>query len=849
MSGKNILVIGHAGYIGNALTQKLLMSGYSVSGVDNFSCEQYLSDINSISALPELNRYNKLKRFNMLGRFKEYDIDVVYNYSDIYYLLRHQKFDTIVNLGHIPSAPYSMQNVMKSNEVLTNNVIGTNILLWGIKDICPNTHYLTVGSTGEYSHNLNVDIEEGNFTFEHKGRTSTECLFPRKANSIYHASKISSTYMIDYLSKMWNLKCSDLMQAVVFGSYTDELDETEIYSRLSSDECFIGRTDVMTPSGYKQIRDITKGDLVYTHLGNIKTVNKTMKRQYRGIGYKISLPYGIEFTSTENHPFYVYIRQNYKNNKLDNINWVSANDIYETSVLPKYPDNKDTFDAYDTVISKHKEGIPYYIISKETGVSYNCVRRWSNGAKPRKIIRTNTTTNNDIFFTIPRLKYITNDLVINVYSEIDYGIIKNNKVYCCNSMSDNHIHDGSKGIPNIISVDGDFCRLAGYYLAEGSISEYQINFAFDKNETVFIEDVRRILLEKFNVITTVYESKGSDGVNILGSSKILCMLFIKLFGKGCREKFIREDFMNLPDNTINELINGYWRGDGCGRTERNICNISSVSSSILKQIQYLLLRQGIISAVRFRERTQTMSFKGREKYSLDTNTFDLYVTGEACRRFFEKVCGLEPNNKKHKSDRIYSNDEYIFIPLKKIEKVNIDEYVYNMEIEDDESYLVPISAHNCYGTAINRFIVQACIGEPLTIYGDGKHQRGFISLNDSIQALMLAIENPAEEGIVQTWNQLSEWHSINDIAKMVVDVGSKLGLTVERQNIPTPRQEYTGDHYYNYVCEKLPALGYKPTRTINDEIEYTMKKVLTNLEKNPNIIPMLKNIVIPKIKF
>ena len=146
------------------------------------------------------------------------------------------------------------------------------------------------------------------------------------------------------------------------------------------------------------------------------------------------------------------------------------------------------------------------------------------------------------------------------------------------------------------------------------------------------------------------------------------------------------------------------------------------------------------------------------------------------------------------------------------------------------------------GTVLNRFIVQAVLGIPLTIYGEGKHKRGFISLNDSVQALTLAVMNPAKPGKVQVWNQLSEWHSMNDIAQMVIDV---VGDKVKTQHIDTPRNEFTGDHYYNYKIEKLSELGYKPTRTIKEEIKFVYDLLLPQVG---NLQP-LRSVVQPKIKW
>jgi UDP-sulfoquinovose synthase len=170
---------------------------------------------------------------------------------------------------------------------------------------------------------------------------------------------------------------------------------------------------------------------------------------------------------------------------------------------------------------------------------------------------------------------------------------------------------------------------------------------------------------------------------------------------------------------------------------------------------------------------------------------------------------------------------------------DIDITGINTRIDSDESQ----------GTVIHRFIVQACIGEPLTIYGEGLHQRGFLSLNDSIQAFMIGIKNPAKKGEYLTWNQLSSWSSINDISDMVVKAGNNMGLDVQKRHITSPRPEHTGTHYYNYITKKLADLGYRPTRTIEQEIEYTMKKVLSTIENDKTIIPILRKNVMPKIIF
>lgn len=383
-----IFVLGADGYIGNALTQRLLKEGHTVIGFDNFWRRKWIKeDMNSISATPIIKMDDKETEFNKIGEFNFINLDISRQDTLFEQFVKEYKPDVIYNLAHNPSAPFSMKSKQNAQKVLYNNILGTNNILWAIRKNCPDCHYITIGTAGEYDHYNNIDIEEGYFEIEYKGRRSEEMIYPRRPGSIYHCSKTAATYIIDYLSRAWNLKCTDVMQGIVFGSYTDEINESKVYSRFDFDE-------------------------------------------------------------------------------------------------------------------------------------------------------------------------------------------------------------------------------AG-------------------------------------------------------------------------------------------------------------------------------------------------------------------------------------------------------------------------------------------GTVINRFCVQAILGIPLTIYGEGRHKRSFLSLNDSVQALMIALNNPAEKGKVQTWNQLSEWHSMNNIADIILKVGNELGIRIEKQNIPTPRMEHTGEHYYNFITKNLTDKGYKPTRTIEEEVKY----VIEILKNNKKSIDKYKDNVIPKIIF
>ncbi|XP_022853775.1 UDP-sulfoquinovose synthase, chloroplastic-like [Olea europaea var. sylvestris] len=114
-----------------------------------------------------------------------------------------------------------------------------------------------------------------------------------------------------------------------------------------------------------------------------------------------------------------------------------------------------------------------------------------------------------------------------------------------------------------------------------------------------------------------------------------------------------------------------------------------------------------------------------------------------------------------------------------------------------------------FGTALNRFCVQAAVDHPLTVYGKGGQTRGYLDIRDTVQCVELAIANPAQQGEFRVFNQFTEQFSVNQLATLVTKAGEKLGLQVRTISVPNPRVE-AEEHYYNAKHTKLVELGLKP---------------------------------------
>lgn len=114
-----------------------------------------------------------------------------------------------------------------------------------------------------------------------------------------------------------------------------------------------------------------------------------------------------------------------------------------------------------------------------------------------------------------------------------------------------------------------------------------------------------------------------------------------------------------------------------------------------------------------------------------------------------------------------------------------------------------------WGTVLNRYCVQAAMGKPLTVYGQGGQTRGFLDIRDTLRCIELAILKPPAPGEYRVFNQFTEQFSVLDLANLVQQIGSRKGLDVAIENLPDPRVELEA-HYYNAKHTKLLDLGLVP---------------------------------------
>jgi UDP-sulfoquinovose synthase len=140
------------------------------------------------------------------------------------------------------------------------------------------------------------------------------------------------------------------------------------------------------------------------------------------------------------------------------------------------------------------------------------------------------------------------------------------------------------------------------------------------------------------------------------------------------------------------------------------------------------------------------------------------------------------------------------------------------EIRRDERLFTRFDYDEIFGTALNRFCLQAVIGHPLTVYGSGGQTRGYLNIRDTLRCVELATLTPADPGEFRVFNQFTEQFSIIELAELVQRSAKEYGFEIEIEHADNPRIE-AEKHYYNAAHDKLMNLGLEPHLLSQDLVE------------------------------
>lgn len=233
-----ILIAGVDGYLGWALAQHLAEKGHVVAGADNYVRRDWVAEMGSQSATPIRRMTERIEAFGeKFGKNLQFFRGDLTDSNFVANIFKHFRPEAIVHFGEMPSAPYSMIDVSHAIFTHQNNLFGTLNIIFAMRDICPEAHLVKLGTMGEYG-TPNVDIPEGFFTVEYRGR-EVELPFPRQAGSWYHQTKVHDSNNVMMACRVWNLCSTDIMQGVVYGTRIDAMkDDERLVTRFDYDQCF-----------------------------------------------------------------------------------------------------------------------------------------------------------------------------------------------------------------------------------------------------------------------------------------------------------------------------------------------------------------------------------------------------------------------------------------------------------------------------------------------------------------------------------------------------------------------------------------------------------------------------------
>ena len=184
-----------------------------------------------------------------------------------------------------------------------------------------------------------------------------------------------------------------------------------------------------------------------------------------------------------------------------------------------------------------------------------------------------------------------------------------------------------------------------------------------------------------------------------------------------------------------------------------------------------------------------------------------------------------------------TQDQLLFAFYYKNDKLRITDLhqgiVWGTQTEEtklDERLINRFDYDGDYGTVLNRFLMQAAVGYPLTVHGTGGQTRAFINIQDTVRCIEMAIVNPPQRGErVRIFNQMTETHRLIDLAKMISDLTG-----VEIAHVENPRKEAEANDLA-VENQGLQSLGLQPIRLdagLMKEITEIARKYAANCDRS-----------------
>ena len=447
----------------------------------------------------------------------------------------------------------------------------------------------------------------------------------------------------------------------------DVCEEENIKLIHPTTDCFLPNTKVLTNNGYKNIENIDTTDYIYTHNNSLKKVIDIMSKPVNEEILKIKTLGNDEIKCTKNHPWYSIKRESKELFDFNKKEWVKSGELKKGNLIliPKLNlENQSIFNINLLSYSKNYENV------------YNEYNFFLNNIKNRKM----------------NIKKYCNDNNLNYRKIIKWKNNDNIKPKVCKLI-------------NNLEINNELMWFFGIFLAEGwvdnKIGRKTITLTFG-DEKDLIDKTITIINKYFNIEPNIKYFDNQKGCQIYFTHQLLSEMLSNDFYINDKHyshtKKIPNWVSKTNKNNVSFFIKGYIDGDGCFYDDINAVYISSssVSEQLTDDLKILYMKLGFLPS-------KSLSNNSGECIICDRliktkNKYNLTISGEQLLNLFN-ILDIKSNffDTKNRYNKFFQDEKYWYVPITKIDKEYYKGMVYNMEVEDDNSYLVNggLSVHNC----------------------------------------------------------------------------------------------------------------------------------------------------------
>jgi nucleoside-diphosphate-sugar epimerase len=422
----------------------------------------------------------------------------------------------------------------------------------------------------------------------------------------------------------------------------------------------------------------------------------------------------------------------------------------------------------------------------------------------------------------------------------------------------------------------DWLNFLGWYLAEGSVDGESRKRAPNRiiihqkigSNSAMVHAIFERMATALGCTHSVYLLKDQD----LESHYLFCTqlaVYLAQIGKSLT-RYIPRQLLQLSKRQLRILLNAMMLGDGTWMNrDREYGRYYTSSKQLADDVQELAIKLGLSANISHLDRTNETGWAQSKEYRVNLVKTTIFQVNQQTddpsdwNDWIEDYAGMvyccevpgdgiilvrrngKPiwcgNSKVHDSHNIT-----FCCKIWGLRATDLNQgIVYGVETDEtlqDPRLATRFDYDQIYGTALNRFCVQASVGYPLTVYGKGGQTRGYINLKDTIRCIELAITSPAKAGEYRVFNQITEQFSLLELAEMVVNYSKVLGLEAQITHLPNPRVE-AEQHYYNATHTRLIELGLEP-HLLNESV---LKALIGLAIKHRELID--RNLILPTVNW